>query len=291
METIDLVHPAARQLHQGEVHHHIVGTRPKLAVLVLEVFLLNLEEEFCSIGSQMGESLGGLPVLSVFFFFISVVGGEAQHDILSLFVPEEIGVGYPRLKLLVTRIESFQHIFPNEFVVGVKVQYNRIGTAVLMGCDVYIFEGGFPLFVFDVGVAVFADLVEVEVFTVEFVGVVGGGVVDDHHEVVGVVLLEDGVQVVLDPELGVVVVPRHHHAHRQLLFELLEVPNPIEARELLGLHPALLLVPTGVYSVVKGGQIQTREVLFVSSEGNALFVELSAGLALVGVVENLFNSK
>jgi hypothetical protein len=160
-----------------------------------------------------------------------------------------------------------------------------------MGSDVYIFEGGFPLFVFDVGVAVFADLVEVEVFAVEFVGVVGGGVVDDHHEVVGVVLLEDGVQVVLDPELGVVVVPRHHHAHRQLLFELLEVPDLIEARVLLGLHPALLLVPTGVYSVVKGGQIQTREVLFVSSEGNALFVELFAGLALVGVVENLFNSK
>lgn len=92
VEAFDFVDSSAGQFHQGEVHHHIVGTGVEFALIVLEVFFLYLQEQFCPIGPQVGKPLGSLPVVSVFFVTVSVLRSEAQHDVPALVVPEEVGV-------------------------------------------------------------------------------------------------------------------------------------------------------------------------------------------------------
>ena len=57
---------------------------------------------------------------------------------------------------------------------------------------------------------------EEQIVSDELVAAVVGGVVDDDCEVVCVVLGEDGVEVVLKSEFGVVVVAGDDDAHRQL---------------------------------------------------------------------------
>lgn len=192
---------------------------------------------------------------------------------------------------LVAGVEGLEDVLADELIVGVEVEYYGVGTAVVVGGSIDVFEGGFPVFVFDVGVGVGVDLMEGEVFAVEFVGVVGGGVVDDDYKVVGIVLLEDGVEVILYSELSVVVVARHHHAHRKLLLVLAELPNLVDPLPLLRLHPFLLFLSGLVHLVVERSQVQPWEVLLVRSERNALLLELFAELSAFVVVQHFFNSK
>jgi hypothetical protein len=60
-------------------------------------------------------------------------------------------------------------------------------------CQVDVEEGRHLLLVFDVDVTAPVDIVKVEVFSVDFATAVGGGIVDDDHLVVGVVLRKDGI--------------------------------------------------------------------------------------------------
>lgn len=63
------------------------------------------------------------------------------------------------------------------------------------------------------------DRVKVEVVEIDVVAAIRGGVVDDNHLVVGVVLGENGVEVALDAEIGVVFIARHDDTHWQLLLQ------------------------------------------------------------------------
>jgi hypothetical protein len=143
-----------------------------------------------------------------------------------------------------------------------------------MGGGVDVFEGSVPLLVLDVDVLVPADGVEVEVLAEELVAAVSGGVVDDDDEVVGVVLQEDGVQVVLQPELGVVVVAGHHHAHRDLLAVLVQLVDAAHPVVLLLVHALLLLQVAVVVLHVVLHQPQTLEVGLLLQELDPLQLEL-----------------
>ena len=121
-------------------------------------------------------------------------------------------------------------------------------------CVIDVLERGLALGVADVEVSVLADVVEEQVFADDFVGAVAGGVVDDHREVVGVVLREDGVEVVLEPKLGVVVVAGHHDAHWQLKREGREVVHALDARILAFLLLLLELVQIVIGLDCKFGQ-------------------------------------
>jgi hypothetical protein len=84
-------------------------------------------------------------------------------------------------------------------------------------------EGSHPLAVLYVDVVGPIDAVEGEVVAVDLPAAVVGSVVYDYYLVVRIILGEDGVEVVLDAAVGVVVVPGHHDAHRQLLSYVSEV--------------------------------------------------------------------
>ena len=55
-----------------------------------------------------------------------------------------------------------------------------------------------------------------KIFSEKLIRAVIGAVVHDHHEVVGIVLPENRVEVVLEPKTGIVVIARHHNTHRDL---------------------------------------------------------------------------
>jgi hypothetical protein len=86
------------------------------------------------------------------------------------------------------------------------------------------------------------DAVEGEVLAVELIAAVIRGVIDDDCEVVGVVLQEDGVEVELDAELGVVVVAGHHDAHRNLLIVTVQAMNTPDSLVLHHVLAILLIV-------------------------------------------------
>ena len=121
-------------------------------------------------------------------------------------VEVEIRVDDTSLLLLVSCVEDLQDILADELVVGIQSEGNRVGGAVVVSCDIDVLKSSLPLSVLDVDIIFLVNVVEVEPLAVDLIAVVGGGVVDEDQEVVGVVLLEDRVEVLLDAELGVVVV-------------------------------------------------------------------------------------
>lgn len=74
--------------------------------------------------------------------------------------------------------------------------------------------------ILDVGVALLVDGVEAEEIAEDFIAIVPRGIVDDHYFVVGVVLREDGIQVRLYSEPGVVVKGRNQDTHGKLFLDL-----------------------------------------------------------------------
>ena len=238
----------------------------------------------------MREFLRNLPILLLFFFLFSVLLGEAKLDEYFLVIEVKVRVDDSCLVLLICCIEDLQHVLADELIVGIQGNNHRVRGAVVVRSDVDVFQGSFPLFVLDVYIVFPVDVVEVEPLTVDLVAVVGGGVVDEDQEVVGVVLLEDRIEVVLDAELGVVVVARCYDAHRQLLRVLLEAPDLVNPLILGCLELLLLGVPALVELIVEGDQIDALHTFLVPEELFPLPVEDLPFFPCLLVVDNLINS-
>ena len=59
------------------------------------------------------------------------------------------------------------------------------------GGKIDVLKSGCPLLIFDIGVTLLMDFVEVEVVAVYLVAAIIGGIVNDDYLVVGVILCED----------------------------------------------------------------------------------------------------
>lgn len=81
-----------------------------------------------------------------------------------------------------------------------------------------IFEGTLSLMVLDIHVSLFWDIVKIKVLSIDDIRAIIGGIVDDNCHVVGVILGEDGIEVVFDTHQGVVIVRSQHGADGKLLF-------------------------------------------------------------------------
>lgn len=146
-------------------------------------------------------------------------------------------------------------------------------AAVLVVGGVVVGHRPLPLSVVDVDVLVGGDPVELKVLPVDLVTAVGRGVVGDDCEVVGVVLREDRVEVVLDPEPGVVEVARGQDADRQLFGVGVEVQPFVQFAVGEGQHPPFLLVVAAVDFVVEHGQRQVLDVFVLFDELFSFSVE------------------
>ena len=126
---------------------------------------------------------------------------------------------------------------------------------------------------------------------VDFVAAVSGGVVHDDHPVVGVVLREDGVQVVLNAEVGVVVKAGHQNAHRQLFLYLRQLELALQPQPLPPvLLNAILQLLLAADQVVLGEE-ETRVAGLRVDEAGPLLHELDSLLpGLLILVQNILDS-
>ena len=122
-------------------------------------------------------------------------------------------------------------------------------TAIEVVSIVYVFHGSLSFVVIDVDVPGGRDFVELKVFSVYFVTSIVRSIINDHSEVVAVVLSKYGVEGVLDAEFGVVVKTGRYDAHRQLgtgLFKLEKRIDPVVLQQkLLGL--VLVILPVNLH--------------------------------------------
>lgn len=107
---------------------------------------------------------------------------------------------------LVLRIVDLKDIAAYQLIVSVDIGNNGVDAAILMSGMIDVFKRGLAQLIFNVDVFILINLEVSQIFAVDLVTAIGGGVVDDDHEVVCIVLPKDGVQVELDPKLVVVVV-------------------------------------------------------------------------------------
>lgn len=243
--AFDLVHPPAGELHQRYEQGLIVVHSEVSALLVLQVSRANLIDKLGSEGAQVVEFYSSMAVKIVVLLLVCVRGGPAFHERIRLLVFVKVGVDYSCFGGLISPVKDPEHVSANQLIVAVNDDNDGVLGAVVDGGEVDVLEGSESPRVLDVSVFVFGDGVEGEEAAVEPFAAVGGGVVDEHHLVVRVVLREDGVEVALDAEVGVVVEAGHHQAHRQLLprrrkAELRLQPQPVPS-VLLDRLPRLLL--------------------------------------------------
>ena len=215
--SLDLVDSCAGELHQREHKGHIICNSEEGAFLVLQVFGVDLIDQLSSEGAELTEFLEDITIMLPFLLFIGVFDGKSLPCSLRLQEPVKVGVDDARLLALVDPVEDLQHVPADELIVAVECEDDGVLSAVVDRGQVDVLEGSGAPRVFDVGVELLVDGVEAEEAAVEWVAIVGGSIVHNNHPVVGVVLREDGVEVVLDAEVGVVVETGHHDAHWQLL--------------------------------------------------------------------------
>ena len=157
---------------------------------------------------------------AVLFLVVIVLLCEAGLGFDGLLVQVVVGVENTRFLCGVSPVEDFEHIPTIQFVISVEGHHDRVFGAVVQSCKIYVFQGLYPLRIFNVSIAGFVDLVKLKVSAVDLTAAVSRGVVDDDGLVVCVVLGEDGVETRLYSKVGIVVVARRDDADGQLCGDL-----------------------------------------------------------------------
>ena len=109
-------------------------------------------------------------------------------------------------------------------------------------------------------------------------------VVDYDYLVIGVILREDGVEIVLYAEIGIVVVSGYHDAHGQLLLDVMKPECLIQSVPFLSI---VYLGPLHVLIIQRHVVLDEVELLGVGpaiQEGDPFLMELFTLLALFFVV-------
>lgn len=130
---------------------------------------------------------------------------------------DKVGIDDPALFFLEEGIEGLEDLLADQFIITVHRQVYLIRFAELVGCVVQIRHRHDLLLIASYCQLFLRDEVGLGVFLNLFAGVVSGPVVNKKDAVVGVVLLQDGADILEVSILGHVVVAGHHHTKGQLL--------------------------------------------------------------------------
>lgn len=214
--AFDLVHPSTGQLHEGDESGKIGSSRKKITIFILQIFDIDFEDELPERGTEVAEVHGDSAIFSVLAFIFGVGCGEAGVDILAWIVGQEVGVDDSGLHGLVGPVEELQRVSSDQLIIAVYVDDYGIFLAVVDGAHVNVVHSSHTLVIFDIGVILFGNTMEGEIFAVGVSTTVLGDIIEDDHFEIGVILVEDGVETVLDAESGVIVVAGREDAHGQL---------------------------------------------------------------------------
>ena len=176
-----------------------------------------MQDQLISVGAQLAELYPLATKKIAFFLILRIFEVPSLPDHLRLLKKVEVRVDNSRLLCLMGPVEELKHVSSNQLVVAVNNDHNRVLAAMIDGGEVNVLKRISPPRVFNVKKVFFVDGVEAEEVAIYLLAAVSGGIVDDDHFVVGIILGEYRVQVVFDAEVDVVVIARHYKAHRQFL--------------------------------------------------------------------------
>ena len=228
--ALDLVHSATGELSKRQDQGEVRRNGKEGACFVPQVLGVDEEGQLIPEGKQVVESERCAAKQAVLLHVIRVLRGPALEDGGGLVEIIKVRVNDSSFLALIGPVEDLQHVPADELVIAVEIDNDGVLSAMVDRGKVNVLEGKGPPNVFDVSIALLVDGVEAEEAAEDFVAIVGGSVVDDDHLVVGVVLCEEGVEVGLDAEPCIVVVARHHDAHRQLLLQLGQLELGLESQ-------------------------------------------------------------
>jgi hypothetical protein len=232
---IDKLNVAAGKLQHGQADDLVVRGGKPLPLLVLQVALFDLPIEVYAEGAQMGYLLRDVPVEVVGLLILGVghrppVLHQVVHDpVLQCDRVRDGG-----LLELVDCVIDLEDLPTDQLVIAIHEEADLLRTAVVHDGGVDVGDGGDSLLIDDQSHPLLINIVLPEEAVDEEGGVVGAGVVDDDDVVVGVLLVEDGLQVELEAEGLGVVVGGHDDAEGQLLLVTAQVVGLLQ--------PALLLL-------------------------------------------------
>ena len=109
------------------------------------------------------------------------------------------------LKPLVLSIEYLKNIFTDELVISINEHDYWIFAAVMSKGIIKVANSAFPFRIINVYVKIFADIIELEISLIHLIGVVERKIISEDYKVVGVVLCEEGVEIVLDSIVRLIV--------------------------------------------------------------------------------------
>jgi hypothetical protein len=221
---IDKLHPSACHLHYREEHRLISRSHEDLTLVIPEILLFYPEEQGSHEWSHMAEPLRQFPVVPVLLWVLGIRLGVALCSCACLAIQVNvIGVDHTWILTLVDCIEDAEDLIADKLVIPIDEDSDLVVLAVGVHGMGGAWEWALPLRPYLDCVSLGVDLPPAQLSLYEHSRVVIRAVILECDEVVGVVLVEYGLDVEEIPVLGCVVAGRHHYANRHLLRVLTEL--------------------------------------------------------------------
>ena len=109
------------------------------------------------------------------------------------------------LKPLVLGIEYLKHIFTHQLIISINKHRYRIFTTIMSKSIIEITNPSFPFRIINVYIQILADIIKLEISLVNLICVVERKAISEDHKVVGVILCKDGIEIVLDSIVWLIV--------------------------------------------------------------------------------------
>lgn len=201
-------------LHNRQTYSHIVGRFQVLPFRVAQILFFDVSEQLRVEGSKVAGDKRISPVFILVDNFEGV--GPRVADCSS--DTQEVSVDEPCVGHSEEGVVQFEDLPADEFIISIDNNKNVIRFAELEGCPSQVMHGPHLLLVPYDSVAFGRDLsLFLEVLLNLNSSLISGSIIDEDNMVVGVLLLQDGFDVLDVPVVFDVVVGGYHDAERQLL--------------------------------------------------------------------------
>ena len=221
---IDVFNVPAGHLQHREDKGLIASRQEELPVLIPQVLLPDLEEQLGAEGAQVPKLLNDFAVVLLLDGELGVSFGISLGDVLLIIgVVDVVGVGEAWIFGLVDSVEELEDMAADELVVAVHFEGDGVIFTVVVNCVVEIGQRALSFLPLDHDCPFLGNCSSPEVALNEHSRLVIRVIVDDYHQVIAVVLVEDGLQVVDVAVLLHVIPGRNHHAHRDLIVVLIDI--------------------------------------------------------------------
>lgn len=163
-------------------------------------------DKLSSIGSLHTKFHSNWSIKIVFLLILAILWSETIHQSNWVLIPIEIRINNSCFLSLICPVEHLQDVPPNQLVIGINMQRYWIFSAVEQRPKVMVGQSCDFLRIWYQSIVLFVDLVELQILFVNLNASVSRTVINDDGLEVGIVLHENGMQIVLYSKFCVVVI-------------------------------------------------------------------------------------